>query len=197
MIKFTKNDWRNRNKIKTSNGIIWLTIPVKQEKLDQKINQTFVANDIWRKKHWNTIQLAYAKAPYFKLYKEVFEDLYLNNSEQNLSKINFSFLKTIADTLNIKTKIISSSHLTLTEGKTQRLVNLCEQIGADTYLSGSAAKDYLDVSLFEKQQIKVQWMDYSNYKPYNQLHTEFEHSVSILDLIFNEGTNANKFMKSF
>jgi WbqC-like protein family len=196
-VQYTKNDWRNRNKIKTSNGLIWLTIPVKQEKLHQKINETFVLNDAWRKKHWNSIQLAYIKAPYFELYKEIFEDLYLNNTEQSLSKINFNFLVTIANILNIKTKIINSTELILGEGKTQRLVNLCKQVGANNYLSGAAAKDYLEVELFEQQKINVQWMDYSGYPIYNQLHNEFEHAVSILDLIFNEGQNSCKFMKSF
>jgi WbqC-like protein family len=196
-VQYTKNDWRNRNKIKTTNGLIWLTIPVKQEKLDQKINETFVVNDSWRKKHWNSLQIAYAKAPYFKLHKDIFEDLYLNNIEQSLSKINFNFLVTIANILNIKTKIINSTELILGEGKTQRLVNLCQQVGATNYLSGAAAKDYLEVELFEQQQINVQWMDYSNYQIYNQLNNEFEHAVSILDLIFNEGPNACKFMKSF
>jgi WbqC-like protein family len=196
-VQYTKNDWRNRNKIKTTNGLIWLTIPVKQEKLDQKINETFVVNDSWRKKHWNSLQLNYAKAPYFKLYKEVFEDLYLNGIENNLSKINFQFLVTIAKILNISTKIINSTDLILGEGKTQRLVNLCQQVGATYYLSGAAAKDYLEVDLFQQQQINVQWMDYSGYPIYNQLHNEFEHAVSIVDLIFNEGPNAYKFMKSF
>ncbi len=196
-VQFTKNDWRNRNKIKTANGIIWLTIPVKQQKLEQKINETFVVNNTWRKKHWNSIILTYAKTPYFKFYKNIFEELYLSSEEKNLHNINFLFLKAIANILEIKTKIISSSDLVLTEGKSQRLVDLCEQVGADTYLSGAAAKNYLNVSLFEKQKIKVQWMDYSNYPTYNQLYNEFEHAVSILDLIFNEGPNANKFMKSF
>jgi hypothetical protein len=196
-VQYTKNDWRNRNKIKTTNGLIWLTIPVKQEKLDQKINETFVLNNAWRKKHWSSLQLAYAKAPYFKFYKDLFEDLYLNNTEQSLSKINSNFIITIVNILNIKTKIINSTELILGEGKTQRLVKLCQQIGATNYLSGAAAKDYLEVELFEQKQINVQWMDYSNYPMYNQLHNEFEHAVSILDLIFNEGPNACKFMKSF
>ncbi len=196
-VQFTKNDWRNRNKIKSANGLIWLTIPVQQVKLDQKICETVVVNNVWRKKHWNSINLAYTKAPYFKLYKSIFEELYLNNSEQNLSKINVAFLSTIANILHIQTKIIPSTDLVLTTGKTQRLVDLCEQVGANNYLSGAAAQAYLDISLFNKHQIKVSWMDYSGYPVYNQLYSGFEPQVSILDLIFNEGPNAINYMKSF
>jgi WbqC-like protein family len=196
-VQYTKNDWRNRNRIKTANGTIWLTIPVQHNNLAQRIIDVEVAGNEWRRKHWNSILMSYSKAPFFKQYSPQFEALYLNSNETSLSKINYGFFLTINDILNIKTKLLLSQDLQLTEGKTERLVDLCQKVGATEYISGPAAKDYLAVDLFSKQNIKVSWMDYSGYPEYRQLNPPFEHAVSILDLIFNEGEHAPDFMKSF
>ena len=196
-VQYTKNDWRNRNKIKTANGLTWLTIPVKQEKLSQRIIDTRVHNNEWRKKHWNSIKLSYTKAPFFKRYSDVFEALYLQTTEINLSTINHSFIVAINEILGISTKIVWSQDFSLIEGKTERLVDLCRKVGADEYISGPAAKGYLETQKFADQEIKVAWMSYDDYPEYSQLYPPFEHGVSILDLIFNEGTNSTVFMKSF
>ena len=195
--QYTKNDWRNRNRIKTANGTIWLTIPVKQPNLTQRIIDTEVANHDWRRKHWNSISMSYSKAPFFKQYGSVFEELYLNSQETSLSKINYSFFVAVNDILNIKTKLLWSQDLELIEGKTERLVDLCEKVKATEYISGPAAKDYLDVDQFVNKNIRVSWMDYSGYPEYRQLNPPFEHYVSILDLLFNEGDKATDFMKAF
>ncbi|MCX6210270.1 MAG: WbqC family protein [Bacteroidetes bacterium] len=196
-VQYTKNDWRNRNKIKTSNGLIWLTIPVKQAQLSQRIIDTEVVNNEWRRKHWNAINLAYSKTPFFKSYHSIFEALYLGSIETNLSKINYSFLTAINEILNIKTKILWSQDLVLIEGKTERLVDLCKKVAATEYISGPSAKDYINQNLFKEEQMKITWMDYSNYPEYTQLYPPYENAISILDLIFNEGNNAPQFMKSF
>jgi len=195
-VQFTKNDWRNRNKIKTTQGAVWFSIPVKHSILD-KINEVQVLNNQWRTKHWKTLQQTYSKSNYFKEYKPIFENLYLNSSETYLSLINYEFICEINKILNIKTKISWSSDYELTGERTEKLLNICKQANATEYISGPAAKNYLNKSLFEKEKIKVTWMDYTNYPEYNQLYPPFEHGVSILDLIFNEGENATKFMKSF
>lgn len=195
--QYTKNDWRNRNKIKTSQGIQWLTIPIRQVDLEQKIEDTKITNMKWNIKHWRSFLQNYSKSKYFDSYKDVFESLYLDSTEEYLSKINYNFIVSICKILEIETKIRWSSEFNLIEGQTERLLNICQQSGATTYLSGPAAKDYFDLSLAEQMGIKVEWMDYSDYPEYNQLHPPFEHGVSILDLIFNEGPNAKKFMKSF
>jgi hypothetical protein len=196
-VQYTKNDWRNRNKIKTANGLMWLTIPVKQEKLSQRIIDTQVSNNEWRKKHWTSISMSYSRSSYFGHYRSLFEDLYLNSSETFLSRINYDFFVAINEILGIDTKLMWSNELNLVEGKSERLVDLCKKVGADEYISGPAAKDYLQTDLFEKQKIKVSWMDYSGYTEYRQLYPPFEHGVSILDLIFNEGPGASRFLKSF
>ena len=194
--QYTKNDWRNRNQIKTKNGLIWLTIPVVRN-FGQKIKEAQVADQKWRKKHWRSISESYAKAPYFGLFKDKFEELYLGSSEKFLSKINHKYINLICEILSIETKITWSMDYSLPPGKTERLISICQQAGASQYISGPAAKDYIDENLFLDAGIKLTYIDYTGYPEYNQLFSPFEHSVSIIDLIFNEGTNARKYMKSF
>lgn len=196
-MQYTKNDWRNRNKIKTSSGVQWITIPVIQTHLDQKINETAVFDKKWNIKHWRTLQQNYTKAKYFKEYKDIFEDLYLNIGTELLSEINFKLITVINNLLGISTRITWSSDYEYGEGKSERLVRLVQALQGTEYISGPAAKNYLDESLFEAEGIKVSWFDYSGYPEYNQLFSPFEHGVSVLDLLFNEGPKATEFMKSF
>ena len=196
-VQYTKNDWRNRNKIKTPQGIQWLTIPVRQESLDQKIKDTKISDKKWNIKHWRTISQNYSKAKYFKDYKGIFEELYLTCDEEYLSEINYKFITTINQILGIKTKLRWSSEFELVDGQTEKLLGICKDCNADIYLSGPAAKDYFNEELAKQENIKVEWMDYSGYKEYEQLNPPFEHGVTILDLIFNEGDRAKEFMKSF
>ena len=109
--------------------------------------------------------------------------------------INRLFIDRICSILAIETKIIDSRELNLVGDKVERLINACNKLKATKYLTGPAAKSYLDEDLFYKNKIEIEWMDYSNYKEYKQLFPPFEHGVSILDLIFNEGPNARSFMK--
>lgn len=196
--QYTRRDWRNRNKIITPNGLLWLTIPVEVKgKYLQRIYETKVSDKDWNKKHWKTIIANYAKARYFKEYKEYFEELYLNCTEVYLSEINFKFINAINQLLGINTKIRWSMEFDLPEGKNQKLIAICKHCNANIYLSGPAAKDYLDENLFKQYGIKVEWMDYSGYPEYPQLFPPFEHAVSIIDLIFNTGPESTKYMKSF
>lgn len=197
-MQYTRRDWRNRNQIKTREGLKWLTIPVEVKgKYFQKINETKINEADWGEKHWNMIRHNYAKAKHFNDFKNVFGDIYLNYKEENLSKVNHKFLQTICGILGIKTPMRWSSEFDLLEEKTERLVDICKKTGATDYYSGPAAKAYMNEELFEKENIKVHYFDYSGYPVYNQLNGEFTHSVSIIDLIFNEGPGATKFMKSF
>jgi len=192
-MQYTKNDWRNRNRIKAPDGLLWLTIPV-YHSLSQKINETKISNKTWGKKHWKTISQNYSKAKYFKEYKDIFEKLY-NIEEEYLSIINYNFIIEINKILNIKTKISWSTDYKLVEGKTERLVDLCRQSSTTEYISGPSAKDYINEELFYNENIKIKWIDYSGYLEYKQLFPPFEHGVSIIDLVFNEGINAINYMK--
>ncbi|MEP7145694.1 MAG: WbqC family protein [bacterium] len=197
-MQYTRRDWRNRNQIKTKDGLKWLTIPVEVKgKYFQKINETKINEMDWGLKHWNMITHNYSKSKYFNDFKNIFEEIYLNYKEENLSKVNHKFLETVCGILEIKTQIRWSSEFDLLEEKTERLVDICKKTGATDYYSGPAAKAYMNEELFEKENIKVHYFDYTGYPVYNQMHGEFTHSVSIIDLIFNEGPDATKFMKSF
>lgn len=196
-VQYTKNDWRNRNIIKTHDGLKWLTIPVERVTLNQKICETRVQGNLWRKKHWNMIRMSYAKAPFLKNYYDVFEDLYLNKTDDYLCQINYEFIRFINYILNINTKLSFSVDYSLCEGTTERLIDLCKQTGAKEYISGPAAKNYLNEELFKQENIKLRYIDYSNYPVYNQLFPPFENNVSIIDLILNEGHNAYRYLKSF
>lgn len=197
-MQYTRRDWRNRNQIKTKDGLKWLSIPVEVKgKYFQKINETKVSESDWGEKHWNTILHNYSKAKFFNEYKIIFEELYLNSKEEFLSKINYNFIKAICDILDIRTEMKWSSEFNLLEEKTERLVDICKNEGATDYYSGPAAKAYMNEELFEKENIKIHYFDYSGYPEYTQLHGDFTHAVSILDLIFNEGPDSKKFMKSF
>ncbi len=122
--------------------------------------------------------------------------MYLTCTEEYLSRVNFRFLEAINRLLNIGTRISWSSDFKLIEGKNERLISLCQQAGATKILLGPAAQVYLDETRFGREGIEVEWMDYSGYPEYQQGFPPFEHGVTILDLIFNEGPNAKNFMKS-
>ena len=197
-MQYTRRDWRNRNKIKTSQGLQWLTISVLNSgKFLQKINETEVIDSQWCHDHWRAISLNYAKAPYFKIYAELMEEIYHRcEKETHLSRINYLFLTKLCALLDIHTKITWSSDYKLVDGKTERLVALCQSAGGNVYLSGPIAKKYIVDSLFEEAGITLQYIDYSGYPEYHQLFGPFEHGVTILDLLFNEGPKARRFMKS-
>ncbi|MEO5891119.1 MAG: WbqC family protein [Ferruginibacter sp.] len=197
-MQYTKRDWRNRNKIKTAGGAQWLSIPVEVKgKYFQKIAETKISDKAWAKDHWATIKHSYAKAPFFKEYKDFFEDLYLNCHEELLSHINYRFLKAIMDLLKISTPMRWSNEFELRGDKSEKLLGICEDEGVTDYFSGPAAKDYLDTALFNSKNVTVNWFDYSGYPEYEQLFPPFDHAVSIIDVIFNTGADIKLYMKSF
>lgn len=195
-MQYTRRDWRNRNQIKTPQGTIWLTVPVLVKgKYQQKIRETKIDTTEWAANHWKSIVFNYSRSRNFNEIKELLEPLYLNKRYTNLSELNFLFIKEISDYLGIKTIISRSWDYEITEGKTERLVDLCRQTGATQYISGPAAKNYINTELFSNQGVNVTWFDYSGYPQYQQLWGDFIHEVSIIDLLFNCGNESSKFMK--
>lgn len=197
-VQFTRRDWRNRNKIKTPRGTEWLTIPVESKgNFHARIDEMKVSNKSWPKEHWNALKHNYSKAAHFREYREVFEEAFLTLDDLSLSEVNRKFLHLICNLLGITTSLTSASDYKLEGDKNLRLISLCEQAGANIYYSGPSAKSYVDESLFEAHGIKVVWMNYHGYTEYQQLFPPFDHQVTILDLIFNEGASASAFMNSF
>jgi hypothetical protein len=194
--QYTRQDWRNRNTIKTPQGPQWLTVPIKS-KFPQLVQETEISDPSWKERHWKTLVQNYGRAAYFGVFQPQFEELYLGCEERMLSRMNFRFLTEICGLLGIRTHFTWSSDYPAVDGKTERLVAWCKQLGATQYFSGPAAKSYMDESLFAKENIAVRYVDYSGYPEYRQLHPPFQHAVTIIDLIFNEGPDATRYMKSF
>jgi hypothetical protein len=195
-MQYTRRDWRNRNQIKTPQGLQWLTVPVKVKgKYHQTIKETELDNQEWTEKHWGALLQNYKKAPHYKEITELLEPMYLQSNYTHLSELNRILIENICHYLSITTKITSSTDYQLIEGKTERLVDLCVQAGGTEYISGPAAKDYVDSHLFDERNIKLTWFDYSGYKEYPQLWGEFAHGVTILDLLFNCGKSSDLYMK--
>lgn len=195
-VQYTRRDWRNRNLIKSENGLKWLTIPVDVKgKYYITIKDVQTAGQEWRRDHWNQIVQAYKHAPYFSFFRARLEQLYLAEEETNLSKINLGFIQAINDVLKIRTPVRWSMEFDSPEGKTERLVHICKSLNAQIYVSGTAAKDYLDESLFARNDIKILWTDYSNFPLYKQGHEPFVHEVSAIDLIFQQGPDSHLYLK--
>jgi hypothetical protein len=190
-VQFTKNDWRNRNLIKGKEGLQWLTIPVIQNNLSQKIDETEIAHNHWVRKHVQAIQLNYKKSPFFDEVFPFIESLYQFNSS-SLSSINQNIIFKINDLLDIKTQIINSKVLELKGDRVYRLIDACKKLKASVYVSGPRAKAYLIDSQFSDEKIQVEWKDYSNYSEYSQIHPPFSHNVSIIDTLMNLGMEETK-----
>lgn len=197
--QYTKRDWRNRNLIKTVNGIKWITIPVEvKNKYIQSIRETKISGNDWITKHIKVIKHNYSRTEHFD---EIFE--WLNKIYDQiekmvfLSEINLLFIREITGYLGIETKISLSSDYKLEGDRSGKTMNICIQAGAEEYLTGPAAKSYLNVDAFNKEGITVRWMDYTGYKTYNQLYPPFIHQVSIIDLLFNTGRNSVNYLNSF
>ena len=197
-VQFTKRDWRNRNRIKTASGLKWLTIPVLTSgAYHQTIADTRIADGSWAAKHWRSLEHAYAQAPFFASSRDRWQAAFeACAARDRLSDVNRFLIEQVVRELGITTRITDAAEYDVTGDRTERLLAICLAAGATTYLSGPSAKSYLDVDLFERSGVSVEFMDYSGYAPYPQLHGSFENAVSVLDLIFNTGPNAHEHIRS-
>lgn len=190
-VQYTKNDWRNRNKIYSPQGISWLTLPCGYD-INRNIYEVKIKHELnWATDHWNYIKNAYAKASYFSKYRSFFEYVYLELKWEYLSELNHFLIKHIAsECLGINTRFADSRDYVSVGNKSDKLLSLLLSIGCNEYVSGPAAKDYLDEALFNEKGIRVIWKDYSGYPEYKQMRLPFENNVSIVDLLMNTGDNA-------
>lgn len=194
-MQFTRRDWRNRNQIKTPQGLQWLTVPVQVKgKYMQAIRDTTIQDSDWAEVHWKTLTANYTRAPHFREIATLLEPLYRERCE-TISALNRRFIEAICVYLGIRTKLTNSWDYSLIEGKSERLADLCRQARATTYVSGPAARNYLDENAFAALGITVDWFNYDDYPTYSQLWGEFNHGVSIVDLLFNRGADAPHAMK--
>lgn len=193
-VDFTKRDWRIRNKIKTPEGEIWLTIPVKKASRGTKIYEIQISQEEnWQEKHYKTITQYYKKAKYFEEYKWLLDKIYLEKKWKNLSEFNIFSNILIAKELGIKTEFINSKDLKTSGTKDDKLIEICEKLGGNYYLSGPAAKDYINNEKFKNKNINLAYIKYE-YPEYKQLYGEFNHYLSIFDVLFNCGKDAQNYI---
>jgi len=192
--QYTKRDWRNRNLIKTPEGLKWLSVPNNGTQ-KMMINEVQIDNDSkWFEIHFKTLENCYKKTKYFKDYSCFLEKVYLKTRWQKLSELNQFMIKEISKFLGIQTIFCNSDEFNLVEGKNKKIISIMQQLQSNYYLTGPSAKSYLDVQKFKENNIKVEFMNYPKYPEYPQSWVNFENNVSILDLLFCVGQDAPNYI---
>ena len=186
-VQYTKNDWRNRNRICSKNGVQWLTIPISRDAVKLKISEVRLPEARWQEVHFQTLLHSYKPARFFRQIEPLLYDFYKARIWMRLSELNRHCTESIARLLGISTRFLNSKEFNLDGDRVGRLVSLLRQIGATEYLSGPSARDYLAGSegLFDQAGIRLSFKSYEGYPEYPQLHAPFEHAVSILDVLAN------------
>ena len=193
-VQYTKNDWRNRNRIKTPSGPEWLTIPVGKSE-NRLICEVGLSDNSWSQKHWATLRQNYRRAPFFAEYEVVLEEFYLGRRWASLSELNQQFIQTVArECLGIETRFRDSREYSPIGSKLDRLLDLLRKAGATRYVSGPAAKTYIDAERFLAAGIELVWKSYEGYPEYPQFYPPFVHGVSVLDLLFHKGPSAGEYI---
>lgn len=195
--QYTTQDWRNRNLIKTPHGLKWLSVPVKFE-FEQRtpIASIDIDGDRWREQHWRSIQFNHARARHAACASDLLGPIYLGPSPTKLSELNRQSIAAIARFLGIRTPLVNSADYPSVKGDpTRRLVEICVQAGATHYVSGPTARSYLREPLFHAEGLAVEWFDYDGYPTYPQLWGDFEHRVSVIDVLFNCGPQSADFLR--
>ena len=193
-VQFTKNDWRNRNQIKTRNGLLWLSIPCGTD-LNRRICDVALADHAWQEKHWRSIRQEYLKAPHFEWCRRFLEPVYLDARWTNLSELNQHLVTLVAREMGIPTPFDDSRRHGLQGSRGERLLQLLKAVGATRYLSGPAARSYLDEAAFREAGVEVEWMSYGPYPEYPQFHPPFVHAVSVVDLLLQTGPEAARYLE--
>ena len=193
--QFSKSDFHNRNRIKSNNGALWITIPVKTSgKLAQLITETEMIDNIpWRKKHLKSFEQYYRKAPFFNTVFPLIEEVY-NFDTANLAEFNINIITKFSEYLKIGTELRTASTLTAAGHSTERLVNICKELSGGKYLYGEGGKNYMDLSLFEEAGIEPELCAF-HPDPYPQRGDGFEPNLSIVDIMFNLGEGTYEFLK--
>lgn len=198
-VLYTKNDWRNRNKIKTANGTAWLTIPVNTK---NRLKDYLLIKDVTLidknilKKHLKAIELNYKKSPFFKEFYSAIAPLF-NKEYRLLADLDIDIIKTISEFLGIKkVKFLRSSDLDIAnENPTGRLIDICKKQKAICYLTGASAKNYLDEKMFKENDILLEYQEYI-HPAYKQQWGEFIPYLSIIDLLCNEGSSSSSILSN-
>ncbi|MFA6549188.1 MAG: WbqC family protein [Candidatus Margulisiibacteriota bacterium] len=191
-IQFNKKSWQNRNRIRTAQGELLLTVPVLTKGcFDQPISEVMINNhDNWRRKNWQSILLNYHKAPFFKEHEPFFAELYSRDWDL-LAQLNEALIKYLAKQLGIEKKMSRSSELNVNGQKTELLIDLCKKMKADAYLSGAGGREYVDDQRLKNEGVESRYTEFK-HPVYRQLHEPFLSNMSVIDLLFNHGNERSR-----
>jgi WbqC-like protein family len=186
-VQYLPKDWNNRNRVKTANGPIWLSVPVhKHGHRDKPLAEIEIDNRTpWQRKHLRSLEHGYAKAPHFGEYRDFFEDVY-SREWTHLAALDDHMLRWFLDTLGIDVAFERASDHDFRGAKSELVLDMCRTLGAERYVFGAHGRDYADVDAFAAAGIEVVFQDY-RHPVYPQLHGDFEPYLSIVDLLFNCG----------
>ena len=186
-VQLAKRDFVRRNRIRGSNGPMWLSIPViTKGRYYQLIQEVEVDNtQSWRKSHWKSIQYQYQRAPYFEQYAEQLASIY-ESEWRLLADLNIAVIKTMTRLLGVERPTYVASQLGVSGNSSQLLADLTQAIGGDVYLSGPMGRDYLDESLFRERGLQIEYNDFT-HPVYRQAQGEFVPYLAAIDLLFNYG----------
>ena len=196
-VQFEKNSFSNRNKVRTAAGSSMLTVPLRTKGKfgELALNQVeIVKEDNWARKHWSSISQSYAQAPYFAEHKAVFAGFF-QQSWTKLFEVVRAMTEYQLEAFGIKTPFLFSSELKVPGSKDELVLNLCQKVGANTYLSGPLGRNYLRPELFESACIKVLYHDYC-HPTYTQTYPGFEPYMAAIDVLFNCGPQSLDIIKS-
>jgi hypothetical protein len=195
-VQYKEREFQNRNKIRTKDGSIWLTVPViSKGEGRQNIRDVKIDNELaWQRKHLGSLRSAYASANFFNDYYPFFEEI-LARDWIFLKDLNIEIIRFILKELSISTPIAFESELKVITASSQRIVDICKNLEADTYLSGSGGRDYLDEKLFARENIKLLYQDFK-HPGYKQCFQPFEPFMSTVDLLFNHGKDSREILFS-
>jgi hypothetical protein len=185
-VQYKKNDWQNRNRIKTAQGWQWLTVPV-QYRFPQKINEVTINNAVnWKHKHFQTLVTNFNRAPFFEEYAKLLEQVF-SEEWAFLSDLNIALIERIKAAFGLgQAPAVRSSEFSLSEDPTDRLIDICKVLKADTYLSGPDGVKYMDLDRFKQRGVQVVVQEFV-HPVYPQLFNSFQSQMSVVDLLFNCG----------
>lgn len=196
-VQFEKNSFVNRNRIRTSQGWTWLTVPVQTKGSfgDLAINKLKIASGTrWERKHWQTIEQNYAKAPFFAEYRDAVKALYEQPRDSFIS-LSRAATDLLISAFSVDTRMIYSSSLPVSATKSDLVLEICCQLEASTYLSGTLGRDYLDRDAFAHEGIEVIFQDY-RHPLYGQVYPGFEENMAAIDLLFMRGEEAADMLRT-
>jgi hypothetical protein len=194
-VQYDKHGWRNRNRIKTQTGPTWLTVPVRHSGLGTPriLEVEIDGRQPWARKHAASVRQAYAAAPFAARYLPELEEV-LHRKWERLVDLDLACASLLAGWLGLARRVERSSALGVCGERSERLLRICQRFGATRYVSGDAARGYLDVALFERHGIAVEWQAFA-HPVYPQLHGAFVPFLSALDLVLNCGDEAGAVLR--